>query len=264
MCCSGIRKGRRCCGGRCQISATVPPSRKTAFADVCANAASAAMASTRPVIIAITRRSLLRCAGLAGAGLAAGGVLPARVFAQAGAPAIITSERTRPRLPCGVQSGDLAGDRAIIWARADRPARMMVEWATTESFRERAPGARPGRRSRTAISPRRSISRVCRPASACSTASRMVDLTDHKLTSEPVTGSFWTPPAAAARHPLRLVGRYRRAGLGHQSRLGRHEDLRDHAPGRARVLHPLGRHDLRRRADRGRAGHARTAASGGT
>ena len=115
---------------------------------------------------ATTRRSLLRCAGLAGAGLAAGGVLPARVLAQAGAPAVITSERMRPRLPYGVQSGDLAGDRAIIWARADRPARMMVEWATTESFARCAPGARPGgargQRFHREARPRRSAARPAR------------------------------------------------------------------------------------------------------
>ena len=102
---------------------------------------------------ATTRRSLLRGVGLAGAGLATGGVLPARVLAQAGAPAVITSERMRPRLPYGVQSGDLAGDRAIIWARADRPARMMVEWATTEKLRRCAPWCAARRRSRTPISP---------------------------------------------------------------------------------------------------------------
>jgi alkaline phosphatase D len=40
----------------------------------------------------------------------------------------------RPRITCGLQSGDVSTDSAIVWARADRPARMQVECATTESF----------------------------------------------------------------------------------------------------------------------------------
>ena len=40
----------------------------------------------------------------------------------------------RPEMAHGVQSGDVTRDGAIVWARADRPARMLAEWATTESF----------------------------------------------------------------------------------------------------------------------------------
>ncbi|MDR4306757.1 PhoD-like phosphatase N-terminal domain-containing protein [Chelatococcus sambhunathii] len=42
----------------------------------------------------------------------------------------------RPMLPSGVQSGDVGADRAIVWGRADRPSRMIVEWSTTESFKD--------------------------------------------------------------------------------------------------------------------------------
>ena len=31
--------------------------------------------------------------------------------------------------------GDVTGDRAIIWSRSDRPARLVVEWATSDAFR---------------------------------------------------------------------------------------------------------------------------------
>src|SRR5882757_9126872 len=40
----------------------------------------------------------------------------------------------RPRITCGLQSGDVSTDSAIVWVRADRPARMQVECSTTESF----------------------------------------------------------------------------------------------------------------------------------
>lgn len=41
----------------------------------------------------------------------------------------------RPVITHGVQSGDVGVDGGMVWARADRPAQMMVEVATTESFR---------------------------------------------------------------------------------------------------------------------------------
>lgn len=50
------------------------------------------------------------------------------------APAVIASVKDRPQLTDGVQSGDLLGDRAIIWSRCDRPARMVVEWDTRSLF----------------------------------------------------------------------------------------------------------------------------------
>jgi len=40
----------------------------------------------------------------------------------------------RPAVTHGVQSGDIGFDSGMIWSRADRPAQMMVEVATTESF----------------------------------------------------------------------------------------------------------------------------------
>jgi alkaline phosphatase D len=41
----------------------------------------------------------------------------------------------RPRISHGLQSGDVSNDGAVIWARADRAARMHVEVSTTDSFK---------------------------------------------------------------------------------------------------------------------------------
>ena len=41
----------------------------------------------------------------------------------------------RPLISHGVQSGDVSSSLGVVWARADRPARMLVEWSTTESFK---------------------------------------------------------------------------------------------------------------------------------
>ena len=42
----------------------------------------------------------------------------------------------RPQITHGVQSGDVSVDLGVVWARADRPSRMLVEVATTDSFRD--------------------------------------------------------------------------------------------------------------------------------
>jgi alkaline phosphatase D len=57
---------------------------------------------------------------------------PALVRAQGVAPGIAVGGR--PAVTFGVMSGDVTADSAVIWSRADRPARMLVEWSTTESF----------------------------------------------------------------------------------------------------------------------------------
>jgi phosphodiesterase/alkaline phosphatase D-like protein len=36
----------------------------------------------------------------------------------------------RPSLTHGIQSGDVTATRAVVWARSDRPARMVVEVST--------------------------------------------------------------------------------------------------------------------------------------
>src|SRR3979411_1857942 len=41
----------------------------------------------------------------------------------------------RPGIGSGLASGDVSTDSAVVWARADRPARMLVECSTLESFK---------------------------------------------------------------------------------------------------------------------------------
>ncbi|TMQ20452.1 MAG: alkaline phosphatase [Deltaproteobacteria bacterium] len=53
----------------------------------------------------------------------------------------------QPRITHGVQSGDVQTGRALIWARCDEPARMVVEWDTTERF------ARPRRIAGPVVGP---------------------------------------------------------------------------------------------------------------
>jgi len=52
-----------------------------------------------------------------------------------GVPNLLADDKLRPRIPFGVQTGDVTSDRAIVWSRVDRPGRMWVEYATNEGFR---------------------------------------------------------------------------------------------------------------------------------
>ena len=143
-----------------------------------------------------------------------------------------------------------ARGRAVIWSRADRAARMFVEYATTETL-QRTHGASAGPAALESIrlhvphGPDRSAAQVSGSSIAC--CSRICPIC--AAWSEPAVGSFTTPPATTpTRRDRRVVGRHRRAGLGHQPGLGRPAAVRDHAAGAAGCLHQPWRHDLRRSA----------------
>src|SRR5262245_28045884 len=42
----------------------------------------------------------------------------------------------RPVITHGVQSGDVSTDSGMVWARTDRPARMVIEASTSDSFKD--------------------------------------------------------------------------------------------------------------------------------
>jgi len=75
---------------------------------------------------ATTRRRFLRTGTAVAAATTIGGV--ARPF--------ISRANDRPAITHGVQSGDVSVDSGVVWSRADRPSRMLVEIATTDSFRD--------------------------------------------------------------------------------------------------------------------------------
>ena len=77
----------------------------------------------------ISRRSLLQSSLVLGAGGAAG----LRAVPASAAPASVRSGR--PALTHGVQSGDVSATAATLWARVDRPSRLMVEVSRDELFR---------------------------------------------------------------------------------------------------------------------------------
>ena len=73
----------------------------------------------------LTRRRFLTTAASSAAITAVGGI----------AKPYLSCAADRPLITHGIQSGDVSVDSGVVWARADRPARMLVEVATTDSFR---------------------------------------------------------------------------------------------------------------------------------
>jgi alkaline phosphatase D len=75
--------------------------------------------------ISLSRRRFLSTAAASTAMSAVGGI----------AKPYLSRAADRPQITHGVQSGDVSLDSAVIWARADRPARMLAEVATSDRFK---------------------------------------------------------------------------------------------------------------------------------
>jgi alkaline phosphatase D len=50
------------------------------------------------------------------------------------APALLAAQNARPQITHGVQSGDPGQNHVLLWTRADRPSRMLIEVAADERF----------------------------------------------------------------------------------------------------------------------------------
>lgn len=107
---------------------------------------------------------------------------------------LYSQSNQRPQAKWGAQIGDVAPGRALIWSRSDRPARMIVDWSTTEAFGD----------------PKRVLGSHAIDASDFTARIDLRDLpggqqvfyrvffqslTDGKTLSEPVAGRFRTAPA---------------------------------------------------------------------
>lgn len=138
-----------------------------------------------------SRRTFLETSAAAGGSL----LLPS-------APAIITSQRLRPVMPSGIQSGDVTAHRAIIWSRADRPARMHVEWSTSDRFTDVRRVSGPAASANTGFTAHVDLSQL--PAGEqIFYRVRFESLTHPGAYSEPLVGRLRTAPADA--RPVRLA-----------------------------------------------------------
>lgn len=129
-------------------------------------------------------------------GLKAGAVL--------GFPAIIRAQNGRPSLAQGVASGDVTDGRALIWSRADRAARMFVEYATSDRFTDvlRVPG--PAALETSDFTARVQLTGL--PAGQRIFYRVLFqDLNDIRSWSDPAQGSFITPPSAERPRDLTIA-----------------------------------------------------------
>lgn len=154
------------------------------------------------------RRGLFRSSLALGAALTA----PRLALAQGAAPAVVTSDRQRPLAPHGTMSGDVVADRAIVWSRTDRPARMQVEWSTTDSFADAVQVRGPHALEASDFTARVDLLGLP-PGQDIFYRVRFLDLGDLRTTSAPATGRFRTAPAT--RRDLTVVWAGDTAGQGY-------------------------------------------------
>lgn len=151
----------------------------------------------------VDRRSVLR------GGLAASGALLVPT-ALAAAPAQALAGR--PGAPWGVQAGDVTAGSGLVWVRADRAARMVVETSATGSFRDvrRRPGPLlgPGTDFTGTVA-----LHGLPPGEQIHYRVVLADPDDPRRTGEPVSGTFRTAPARG-RDGVRFVWSGDLAGQG--------------------------------------------------
>ncbi|WP_329250894.1 alkaline phosphatase D family protein [Actinoallomurus sp. NBC_01490] len=132
------------------------------------------------------RRSFLRNGLIATGGAALLGTGPH-------AAALVRSGR--PRLTHGVQSGDPSADGAVVWTRADRPSRMLVDVSTRPDFRHFSTVRGPLLTPDTDLTGKVRLDGL--PAGRrIHYRVRAADLDDASLVSASVSGTFGTVPRA--------------------------------------------------------------------
>jgi alkaline phosphatase D len=132
----------------------------------------------------LTRRRLLTRAASATAFTAVGGI----------AKPYLSRAADRPLAAQGVQSGDVSIDSGVIWARSDRASRMLVEIATTDSFKDIRQGAFVDALPETDFTAKTLIEGL--PAGQdIFYRVRFADLSSPTVVGDPVVGRFRTAPA---------------------------------------------------------------------
>ena len=146
----------------------------------------------RPEPRRVTRREALGGLSIAAAGLLA----PRRAFGQA--PAIVQAPGVRPLVTDGVASTLAGEDAAVVWARADRAARMLVEYATTDSFRDVRRVTGPSVTEASDFTGKAQLLDLPRGQRVFYRVS-FQDLSDIRRWSEPIVGELTTSPAPRSR-----------------------------------------------------------------
>ena len=124
--------------------------------------------------------------------------------------ALMAAEGSAPVMEQGIQIGDLAPGRAIVWSRADRPARMMVEYAFNEEFTDSVVVRGPYALDVSDYTARQDLVGLPEGRDVFVKV-WFEDLTNARLRSEPVNGRFHT---IGRRDDIRFVWGGDTAGQG--------------------------------------------------
>jgi alkaline phosphatase D len=131
----------------------------------------------------LSRRAFYKSLAIAGAGLLAG---------RWTSPAAFAIQPARPQIPSGVASGDVHDGTAVIWSRCDRPARMVVEYATTDAFQNARRVVGPAALEDGDFTAKLVLTDLP-PGQTIVYRVQFQDLTSPKVYSEPAAGRFRTP-----------------------------------------------------------------------
>lgn len=148
-----------------------------------------------------TRRDMLKL-GLKGS---------ATLGALAAAPSIVLAEGRRPVISSGVMSGDMLSDRAMLWSRVDRPARMLIDIADNPEFRDASMLLGPEALPVGGLTAKLDVTGL-EPIDTLHYRIRFVALGDHRAISEPAIGQLRLSPTA--RRDVRFVWSGDTAGQG--------------------------------------------------
>lgn len=118
--------------------------------------------------------------------------------------ALVTPDAARPATGHGAMAGDVSGDRAIVWSRTDRPARMVVEWSTRESFEDARRLVGPAALPETGFTARVDLQGLP-PDQTILYRVLFQDLADLRTWSLPVAGRFRSAAVGRATKNVRLA-----------------------------------------------------------
>ena len=174
--------------------------------------------------VSLDRRRFLRAGAATSLAVVAGPALAT--------PAFGVVRSGRPSVTHGVQSGDVTARSAVVWARADRPARMLVEIATTPSFAGARTVPGPFTDESTDLTAKLELHGL--PAGQdVFYRVRFADPHDQSLDGEPVVGHLRTAPTSRRDVSLVWGGDTAGQGWGINSDIGgmrTYETMRQLAP----------------------------------
>jgi alkaline phosphatase D len=154
------------------------------------------------------------------------------LFLPRNAPAIVRQESAIPQMPYGVASGDVRGRNAVIWSKTDRPARMWIEWDTTEKFANGRVIRGPEATDITDFTAKFELGNLPIGQTICYRV-RFEDLRDAKSLSSWQQGKLLTPTAQAKDVFFAWSGDTAGQGYGINPDLGgmpMYETIRKHQP----------------------------------